>query len=74
MRMLRPPTAIFAVNDNTANGALSGLMRMGLRCRAMCLWWAIIMSHLFTPLTTVERSRINDFTGGCSRSGGSRAG
>lgn len=72
MRMLQPPTAIFAVNDNTANGALSGLMRMGLRCRAMCLWWAIIMSHLFTPLTTVERSRINDFRGGCSRSGGRR--
>lgn len=58
MRMPHPPTAIFAVNDNTAIGALSGLMRMGLSVPGDVSLVGYndipIVSHLSTPLTTLR--------------------
>lgn len=53
-----PPTAIFAVNDNTAIGALSALARLGLSVPddvSVVGYNDIpIVSHLPTPLTTVR--------------------
>jgi LacI family transcriptional regulator len=52
------PTAIFAVNDNTAIGALSGLSRLGLSVPedvSVVGYNDIpIVSHLPTPLTTLR--------------------
>ncbi len=53
-----PPTAIFAVNDNTAIGAMSGLRRLGLeipRDVSLVGYNDIpIVSRLGTPMTTVR--------------------
>ncbi|WP_117194432.1 LacI family DNA-binding transcriptional regulator [Rhizobium terrae] len=58
MRLPQAPTAIFAVNDNTAIGALSGLMRMGLSVPGDVSLVGYndipIVSHLSTPLTTLR--------------------
>jgi len=58
MRLPQPPTAIFAVNDNTAIGALSGLMRMGFSVPSDVSLVGYndipIVSHLSTPLTTLR--------------------
>ncbi len=58
MRLDDRPTAIFAVNDNTAIGALSGLSRMGLSVPddiSVVGYNDIpIVSHLPTPLTTLR--------------------
>ncbi|MQW87033.1 LacI family DNA-binding transcriptional regulator [Sinorhizobium saheli] len=52
------PTAIFAVNDNTAIGALSGLARLGLSVPGDVSLVGYndipIVSHLPTPLTTLR--------------------
>lgn len=54
----RPPTAIFAVNDNTAIGALSAITRRGLRVpedMSLVGYNDIpVVSRLPTPLTTVR--------------------
>ncbi|NWJ23790.1 LacI family DNA-binding transcriptional regulator [Rhizobium sp. RM] len=53
-----PPTAVFAVNDNTAIGALSALTRLGLSVPndvSLVGYNDIpIVSHLPTPLTSVR--------------------
>lgn len=58
MRLDTPPSAIFAVNDNTAIGALSTLTRMGLRVPADISLVGYndipIVSRLPIPLTTVR--------------------
>lgn len=58
MRLTQPPTAIFAVNDNTAIGALSTLTRMGLRVPADVSLVGYndipIVSRLPIPLTTLR--------------------
>lgn len=58
MRLDTPPSAIFAVNDNTAIGALSTLTRMGLRVPediSLVGYNDIpIVSRLPIPLTTVR--------------------
>ncbi|MGK9053034.1 LacI family DNA-binding transcriptional regulator [Neorhizobium petrolearium] len=58
MRRSEAPTAIFAVNDNTAIGALSGLMHMGLSVPGDVSLVGYndipIVSHLSTPLTTLR--------------------
>ncbi|MTH65677.1 LacI family DNA-binding transcriptional regulator [Paracoccus shanxieyensis] len=58
MALPQRPTAIFAVNDNTAIGALSALAGMGLRVPedvSLVGYNDIpIVSHLATPLTTVR--------------------
>ncbi|MBB3680709.1 LacI family DNA-binding transcriptional regulator (plasmid) [Rhizobium sp. WW22] len=58
MHLPQAPTAIFAVNDNTAIGALSGLMRMGLSVPGDVSLVGYndipIVSHLSTPLTTLR--------------------
>ncbi len=58
MHLPQTPTAIFAVNDNTAIGALSGLMRMGLSVPGDVSLVGYndipIVSHLSTPLTTLR--------------------
>lgn len=55
---LSPPTAIFAVNDNTAIGALSALSKMGISVPddiSLVGYNDIpIVSHLPTPLTTLR--------------------
>ena len=58
MRLDDRPTAIFAVNDNTAIGALSGLSRLGISVPndvSVVGYNDIpIVSHLPTPLTTLR--------------------
>lgn len=58
MGLSERPTAIFAINDNTAIGALSALTRLGLRVPedvSVVGYNDIpIVSHLPTPLTTVR--------------------
>lgn len=58
MRLPSPPTAIFAVNDNTAIGALSALTRMGLHVPTDVSLVGYndipIVSRLPIPLTTVR--------------------
>ncbi|MBN9083354.1 MAG: LacI family DNA-binding transcriptional regulator [Rhizobiales bacterium] len=58
MRLPAPPTAIFAVNDNTAIGALSSLQRLGLSVPndvSLVGYNDIpIVSRLPTPLTSVR--------------------
>ncbi|TCT07597.1 LacI family DNA-binding transcriptional regulator [Aquabacter spiritensis] len=58
MQLAVPPTAIFAVNDNTAIGALSALTRRGLRVPADMSLVGYndipIVSRLPTALTTVR--------------------
>jgi LacI family transcriptional regulator len=58
MRLDDRPTAIFAVNDNTAIGALSGLSRLGISVPndvSVVGYNDIpIVSHLATPLTTLR--------------------
>lgn len=58
MHLPQAPTAIFAVNDNTAIGALSGLMRMGLSVRGDVSLVGYndipIVGHLSTSLTTLR--------------------
>lgn len=58
MRVEPRPTAIFAVNDNTAIGGLSGLARLGLSVPddvSLVGYNDIpIVSHLATPLTTLR--------------------
>ncbi|WP_149740109.1 LacI family DNA-binding transcriptional regulator [Rhizobium sp. RU20A] len=58
MRRDEPPTAIFAVNDNTAIGALSCLSRLGLSVPEAVSVVGYndipIVSHLPTPLTSVR--------------------
>lgn len=58
MRLEVRPTAIFAVNDNTAIGALSGLVRLGLSVPGNVSLVGYndipIVSHLPTPLTTLR--------------------
>lgn len=58
MLLQNRPTAIFAVNDNTAIGALSALSQMGLSVPGQVSIVGYndipIVSHLPTPLTTVR--------------------
>lgn len=58
MRLKDRPTAIFAVNDNTAIGALSGLSRLGISVPndvSVVGYNDIpIVNHLPTPLTTLR--------------------
>jgi LacI family transcriptional regulator len=58
MRLSSPPTAIFAVNDNTAIGALSTLQRLGLSVPddvSLVGYNDVpIVSRLPTPLTSVR--------------------
>ncbi|MGV2108870.1 LacI family DNA-binding transcriptional regulator [Agrobacterium vitis] len=58
MRLDNRPTAIFAVNDNTAIGALSGLSRLGISVPKEVSVVGYndipIVNHLPTPLTTVR--------------------
>jgi LacI family transcriptional regulator len=58
MRLCSPPTAVFAVNDNTAIGALSALRRLGLSVPddvSLVGYNDIpIVSRLSTPLTSVR--------------------
>ncbi len=58
MMLQERPTAIFAVNDNTAIGALSALTQMGLSVPSDVSVVGYndipIVSHLPTPLTTVR--------------------
>ncbi|CUX70888.1 MULTISPECIES: LacI family DNA-binding transcriptional regulator [Agrobacterium] len=58
MALGNPPTAIFAVNDNTAIGALSALNKVGLSVPddvSLVGYNDIpIVSHLSTPLTTLR--------------------
>lgn len=58
MHLERRPTAIFAVNDNTAIGALSGLSRLGISVPddvSVVGYNDIpVVSHLPTPLTTLR--------------------
>ncbi|MGV1831143.1 LacI family DNA-binding transcriptional regulator [Agrobacterium vitis] len=58
MRLENRPTAIFAVNDNTAIGALSGLSRLGIsvphEVSVVGYNDIPIVNHLPTPLTTVR--------------------
>lgn len=58
MRVEPRPTAIFAVNDNTAIGGLSGLAKLGLSVPddvSLVGYNDIpIVSHLATPLTTLR--------------------
>ncbi len=58
MRLDPRPTAVFAVNDNTAIGALSGLARLSLSVPGDVSLVGYndipILSHLPTPLTTLR--------------------
>lgn len=58
MRLASPPTAIFAINDNTAIGALSALAHLGLTVPddiSVVGYNDIpIVSHLPVPLTTLR--------------------
>lgn len=58
MRLPAPPTAIFAINDNTAIGALSALTHLGLSVPGDVSVVGYndipIVSHLPVPLTTVR--------------------
>lgn len=58
MRLPRPPTAIFAVNDNTAIGAMSTLRRLDLAIPGDVSLVGYndipIVSRLGTPMTTVR--------------------
>jgi len=58
MRLPTPPTALFAINDNTAIGAWSALARLGLDVPGDVSLVGYndipIVSHLPTPLTTVR--------------------
>lgn len=58
MRLPQPPTALFAVNDNTAIGALSTLARLGLSVPGDVSLVGYndipIVSRLPTPLTSVR--------------------
>lgn len=58
MRLAVPPTAIFAVNDNTAIGAMSALGRFGLMIPSDVSLVGYndipIVSRLGTPITTVR--------------------
>ncbi|OBZ95610.1 LacI family transcriptional regulator [Pararhizobium polonicum] len=58
MQLGRRPTAIFAVNDNTAIGALSGLAKLGLSVPGDVSLVGYndipVVSHLPTPLTTLR--------------------
>lgn len=58
MRLDPRPTAVFAVNDNTAIGALSGLTRLSLSVPGDVSLVGYndipILSHLPTPLTTLR--------------------
>ena len=58
MRLPEPPTAIFAVNDNTAIGAMSALRRLDLSIPGDVSLVGYndipIVSRLGTPMTTVR--------------------
>ena len=58
MRLPAPPTAIFAVNDNTAIGAMSALRRLDLATPGDISLVGYndipIVSRLSTPMTTVR--------------------
>jgi LacI family transcriptional regulator len=58
MTLASPPTAIFAINDNTAMGALSALAQLGVSVPGDISVVGYndipIVSHLPTPLTTVR--------------------
>ena len=58
MRLPEPPTAIFAVNDNTAIGAMSALRRLDLAVPGDVSLVGYndipIVSRLGTPMTTVR--------------------
>jgi len=58
MDLALPPTAIFAVNDNTAIGALAALIRLGVSIPGDVSLVGYndipIVSHLATPLTSVK--------------------
>ncbi len=58
MRLERPPSALFAVNDNTAIGALSTLARLGLSVPGDVSLVGYndipVVSRLSTPLTSVR--------------------
>lgn len=58
MQLAQRPTAVFAVNDNTAIGAMSGLTKLGLSVPGDVSLVGYndipIVSHLPTPLTTLR--------------------